>query len=93
LSGVRKQFWNFPKKEIPTIVKMTKNSDFSGSNFSKFPFLENSHGCQKLKRVPENQKNSKKILKIIKKFPHLLERAENAENVWEILENRGKILE
>jgi hypothetical protein len=43
--------------------------------------------------VPENQKNSEKILKIIQKFPHLLERAENAENAWEIPENRGKNLE
>jgi hypothetical protein len=43
--------------------------------------------------VPENQKNSEKILKIIQKFPHLLERAENAENAWEIPENCGKNLE
>jgi len=41
--------------------------------------------------VPENQKNSKKILKIIQKFPRLLERAENAKNGWKIPENRGKI--
>jgi hypothetical protein len=54
--------------------------------------LEISHGCQKSKRVPKNQKNSKKKLKIIKKFPHSLVRAENAKNVWEIMENRGKIL-
>jgi len=43
--------------------------------------------------VPENQKNSEKILKIIQKFPHLLERVENAKNVWKIPENRGKNLE
>jgi len=62
-----------------------------------------SHGCRwidgifprlsQIFMVPENQKNSEKILKIIQKFPHLLERAENAENAWEIPENRGKNLE
>ena len=85
-------FENFLLWNFPTVVNFLKTPIFSRSNFEKFPFLENSHGCQKSKRVPKNQKKSKRILKIIKKFPRSLERAENAKNAWEILENRGKIL-
>lgn len=55
--------------------------------------MEISHSCQKKIMAPENQKNSKKILKIIQKFPRFLESAENAKYAQEILENRGKILE
>jgi hypothetical protein len=40
--------------------------------------------------VPKNQENSKRILKIIKKFPRSLERAENAQKAWEIY---GKLWE
>jgi hypothetical protein len=77
----------FPFWDFPTVVKFLSTPIFSGNKFSKFPFLEISHGCRKLKSIPENQKNSKIIFKIIKKFPRLLERAENAKNAWE---NYGK---
>jgi hypothetical protein len=85
----------FPKRKFPfwdflTVVKFLSTPIFSGNKFSNFPFLEISHGCRKLKSIPENQKNSKIIFKIIKKFPCLLERAENAKNAWE---NYGKLWE
>jgi len=49
-----------------------------------------SHACHKFLWSQKIRKIPKKIAKIIQKFPHLLERAENAENAWEIPENRGK---
>ena len=81
----RSTFENFQKRkfpfwEFPTVVNLLKTPIFQETIFKKFPFLENSHGCQKGK----GSQKIRKIPKIIKKFPHSLERAENAENAWEI---------
>ena len=85
--------------DFPTVVMMefshacqiVKNSEITRKHFCdqkyKFPRLSQIfHG-------PRKSEKFQKILKIIQKFPRLLERAENAKNVWENLENRGKILE
>jgi len=74
-------------------VKNVKNSEFLRNHFWKFPTvvkMEFSHTCQKYFMVPENQKNSKKILKIIQKFPHLPEMDRKCEKC---VGNSGKLCE
>ena len=89
--NIRKLQEAFPKKEISFLGLShgCQNFYFLGNNFQKISFFGNFPRLLKLKKGP---KKSEKFQKIIKNFPRSLERAENAKNVWEIMENRGKFL-
>jgi len=85
--------WIFPRLSwwcFPTLVKFLKTPKSPGSTF--VIKIENSHTCHKYFMVPENQKNSKQILKIIQNFPRLLERAGNAKKCGKFQKIVGKKL-